>query len=120
MTSQLLLDKADLGLTVKDNQDQDNESTDNITSYHDCLAGSYMSYLKAAGYSKLPQEMRIFERGAQTIPPSALLLAPLVISCGAVSALPLPLHLPCDIAPLTMCSRQGSYLFGKPTSENNS
>ena len=65
MTSQLLLDKANLELTLKDGQDPDNESTDDITSYHDCLVGSYLSYLKAAGYSKLPQEIRIFERGAR-------------------------------------------------------
>jgi hypothetical protein len=63
MTSQLLLDRADLELTFKDGQD--NESTDDITSYHDCLVGNYMSYLKAAGYSKLSQEMRIFEWGAR-------------------------------------------------------
>ncbi len=61
MISQLLLDKADLELTLKDGQDKDND----IASYHDCLVGSYMSYLKAAGYSKLPHEMRIFERAAR-------------------------------------------------------
>ena len=61
MISQLLLDKADLELTLEDGQDKDND----IASYHDCLVGSYMSYLKAAGYSKLPHEMRIFERAAR-------------------------------------------------------
>jgi len=65
MTSQLLLDKSDPELTLEDGQDKDNKSINDIKSYHDCLVGSYMSYLKAAGYSKLPQEMRIFERGAR-------------------------------------------------------
>jgi len=65
MTSKLLLVKADLELTLEDGQDKDNESANNMASYHDCLVGSYMLYLKAAGYSKLPQEMRIFERGAR-------------------------------------------------------
>jgi len=65
MTSQLLLDKADLELTFEDGQDKDNESADNIASYHDCLVGSYMSYLKAAGYSKIPHEIRVFKRGAR-------------------------------------------------------
>jgi hypothetical protein len=65
MTSQLLLGKPDLELTIEETQDRENESTNDVKSYHDCLVGSYMSYLKAAGYSKLPQEMRIFERGAR-------------------------------------------------------
>jgi len=65
MTSQLLLDKSDLGLALEDGQDKDIETTPDVTSYHDCLVGSYMSYLKAAGYSKLPQETRIFERAAR-------------------------------------------------------
>ena len=65
MTSQLLLGKPDLEITIEETQDRENESTNDVKSYHDCLVGSYMSYLKAAGYSKLPQEMRIFERGAR-------------------------------------------------------
>jgi len=65
MTSQLLLDKTDLELTLEDSQDKERDSAEDINSYHDCLVGSYMSYLKAAGYSKLPQEMRIFERAAR-------------------------------------------------------
>ena len=65
MTSQLLLDKADLELTLEDSQDKDNESADNIASYHDCLVGSYMSYLKAAGYSKISHEILVFEQGAR-------------------------------------------------------
>jgi len=65
MTSQLLLDKADLELTLEDGQDKDNKSADNIASYHATLVGSYMSYLKAAGYSKIPHEIRVFERGAR-------------------------------------------------------
>ena len=65
MTSQLLLNRADLGFTIEDSQDKDFESTDDLTSYHDCLVGSYMSYLKAAGYSRIPHEIRVFERGAR-------------------------------------------------------
>ena len=65
MTSQLLLDKADLEFTLEDGQDKDNESADNIASYHDCLVRSYMSYLKAAGYSKIPHEIRVFEQAAR-------------------------------------------------------
>ena len=41
------------------------KSTEDLASYHDCLVASYLSYLKAAGYSKLIQEIRIFERGAR-------------------------------------------------------
>jgi integrase len=41
------------------------ELTGDTGAYHDCLVAGYMSYLKAAGYSKLPQEVRIFERGAR-------------------------------------------------------
>jgi hypothetical protein len=66
MTSQLLLGKpADTELILEGYRDEENDTTDNIKSYHDCLVGSYMSYLRAAGYSKLPQEVRIFERGAR-------------------------------------------------------
>jgi integrase len=32
---------------------------------HDCLIRSYLSYLKAAGYSDIPQGVRRFERGAR-------------------------------------------------------
>jgi integrase len=63
MTSQLLLDKADLGPALEDGQDI--ESTNEITAYHDCLVGSYMSYLKAASYSRIPHEILVFERGAR-------------------------------------------------------
>ena len=66
MTSQLLLGKAaDTELILEGYQDEENESTNDVKSYHDCLVGSYMSYLKAAGYSELLQEKRIFERGAR-------------------------------------------------------
>jgi hypothetical protein len=68
MISQLLLDKANLELIVDDGQDKDNESPDSIASIHDCLVGSYMSYLKAAGYSLTPSgNMHIRTRG-QAIP----------------------------------------------------
>jgi len=65
MNSQLLLDKADPEITLENGQDKENESIDDIKSYHDCLVGSYMSYLKAAGYSRIPHEIRVFERGAR-------------------------------------------------------
>jgi integrase len=65
MTSQLLLDKADLELTLEDNQHKERDSAEDINSYHDCLVGSYMSYLKAAGYSRIPHEIRVFERAAR-------------------------------------------------------
>ena len=44
---------------------KETELTADTGAYHDCLVVGYMSYLKAAGYSKLPQEVRIFERGAR-------------------------------------------------------
>jgi len=65
MTSQLLLDKADLVFALEDGQDKDNESTNDLKSYHDCLVGSYMSYLKAAGYSIIHHEVRVFEQAAR-------------------------------------------------------
>ena len=65
MTSQLLLGKPDMKLTIGETQDEENNTADDIRSYHDCLVGSYMSYLKAAGYSELLQEKRVFERGAR-------------------------------------------------------
>ena len=63
MTSELLLDKADLELALEDGQDI--ESTNEITAYHNCLVGSYMSYLKAAGYSRIPHEILVFEQEAR-------------------------------------------------------
>lgn len=65
MTSELLLDRAYLELTLEDGQDKDNESINDIKSYHDCLVGSYMSYLKAASYSKIPHEVKVFEQAAR-------------------------------------------------------
>ncbi|MFC1943819.1 tyrosine-type recombinase/integrase, partial [Chloroflexota bacterium] len=65
MTSKLLLDRADPELSPEDVQHQDNESVNDIKSYHDCLVGSYMSYLKAAGYSKIPHEVKVFEQAAR-------------------------------------------------------
>jgi len=66
MPSQLLLGKpADPELILEEYQDEGKETTEDIISYHDCLVGNYMSYLKAAGYSELLQEKRIFERGAR-------------------------------------------------------
>ncbi len=65
MVSQLLLDKTDLKITLENGQDKANESLEDIASYHDCLVASYMSYLKAAGYSQFPSNIRRLERGAR-------------------------------------------------------
>jgi integrase len=65
MTSQLLLGKPVLELAIEEIQDGENETTDDIKSYHDCLVGSYMAYLKAAGYSKIPHEVKVFEQAAR-------------------------------------------------------
>jgi integrase len=65
MISQLLLDKPNLELTIENSLDMTGESAKDLASYHDCLVSSYLSYLKAAGYSQLLQEIRIFERGAR-------------------------------------------------------
>jgi len=65
MNSQLTLDRPHLELTIENSLDMVSKSTEDLASYHDCLVASYMSYLKAAGYSKLIQEVRIFERGAR-------------------------------------------------------
>ena len=65
MTSQLLLGKPGPELAIEEIQDGENETTDDIKSYHDCLVGSYMAYLKAAGYSKIPHEVKVFEQAAR-------------------------------------------------------
>jgi len=65
MTSQLLLDRAVPELSLEGIQNQDSESTNDVKSYHNCLVGSYMSYLKAAGYSKIPHEVKVFEQAAR-------------------------------------------------------
>jgi integrase len=43
-----------------------NNPSKDLVSYHECLVTSYLSYLKAAGYSQLLQEIRRFERGARS------------------------------------------------------
>jgi integrase len=65
MISQLLLEKPNLELTIENSLDMTSESAKDLASYHDCLVSSYLSYLKATGYSQIPQEIRIFERGAR-------------------------------------------------------
>ena len=66
MTSQLLLGQpADSEIDIEEIFDEEYDTLNDIKSYHDCLVGSYMSYLKAAGYSDLLQEKRIFERAAR-------------------------------------------------------
>ena len=44
---------------------KETELTADTGADHDCLVAGYMSYLNAAAYSKRPQEVRIFERGAR-------------------------------------------------------
>ncbi len=65
MVSQLLLDKTEIELPSEIIPVKVVNTTKDVTAYHACLVFNYMSYLKAAGYSKLPQEIRIFERGAR-------------------------------------------------------
>ncbi|MDD5703150.1 MAG: site-specific integrase [Dehalococcoidales bacterium] len=65
MNSQLTLDRSTLDLPLESNLLTTSKSKEELTSYHDCLVTSYMSYLKAAGYSRIPHEIRIFERGAR-------------------------------------------------------
>ncbi len=65
MNSQLTLDRSAIELSLESNLLSTSESKKELASYHDCLVGSYMSYLKAAGYSKIPHEIRVFERGAR-------------------------------------------------------
>ena len=65
MISQRLLEKPNLELTIENSLAMASESLEDLASYHDCLVSSYRSYLKAAGYSQIPQEIRISERGAR-------------------------------------------------------
>jgi len=65
MNSQLTLERSHLELTIENSLGMTSESAKDLASYHDCLVTSYLSYLKAAGYSQLPQEIRRFERGAR-------------------------------------------------------
>jgi hypothetical protein len=65
MINQLLLDKTSLELILENSPGMTSESVKDLAPYHDCLIASYISYLKAAGYSQLLQEIRKFERGAR-------------------------------------------------------
>jgi len=65
MVSQLTLNKTEITLSPENDRTKETELAEDIAAYHDCLVAGYMSYLKAAGYSKLIQEVRIFERGAK-------------------------------------------------------
>ncbi len=65
MISQRLLEKPNLELMIENSLAMASESMEDLASYHDCLVSSYRSYLKAAGYSQIPQEIRISERGAR-------------------------------------------------------
>jgi integrase len=67
MARQMLLDQINLPLVLEDNPTDETGVTtveEDVAAYHACLVSSYMSYLKSAGYSKLIQEIRNFERGA--------------------------------------------------------
>lgn len=65
MVSPLLLEKPDLGLAIENDLDKTVSQAEDIASYHDCLVDSYLSYLKAAGYSQIPQGVHRFESGAR-------------------------------------------------------
>ena len=64
MTSQLLPNKTDIQPCPYLDHTEDLLIKQDLVSYHKCLVANYMSYLNTAGYSKLPQEIRRFERGA--------------------------------------------------------
>ena len=66
MNSLLTLDRSTTELTLGSKLLTTSDSEEELASYHDCLVASYLSYLKAAGYSQLLQEIRRFERGART------------------------------------------------------
>ena len=66
MNSLLTLDRSTTELTLGSKLLTTSDSEEERASYHDCLVASYLSYLKAAGYSQLLQEIRRFERGART------------------------------------------------------
>ena len=63
MVSQLLLNTTNIQLSPDTDQIEEMATDKDIASYHACLVANYMSYLNAAGYSKLPQEIRKFEQG---------------------------------------------------------
>lgn len=65
MVDQTVLDKFEIGLEIEEAADQDKERAESVAAYHACLITQYMSYLQAASYSTLLQEIRIFERGAR-------------------------------------------------------
>lgn len=60
----LLLPATIAATKLEDDHVEDVETAEDIAAYHSCLVGNYMAYLNAAGYSKLPYEMLVFERGA--------------------------------------------------------
>ncbi len=66
MTSPMTLTRPAVELTLENNLLLTNSSSKELASYQDCLVTSYLSYLKAAGYSQLLQEIRRFERGARS------------------------------------------------------
>ncbi|MFH0768221.1 MAG: tyrosine-type recombinase/integrase [Chloroflexota bacterium] len=66
MNSQLAVESPSIEVSPESKLLTTYESKEELASYHDCLVASYLSYLKAAGYSQLPQEIRRFERGARS------------------------------------------------------
>jgi len=67
MVRQLLLDRVNSSLSLEEAPPEETTVTsaeEDIAAYHACLVSNYMSYLKSAGYSRLLQEVRNFERGA--------------------------------------------------------
>jgi hypothetical protein len=77
MVSHLPVEKTDLPLAAEDHQDNASEPVEDVALHHDCLVNSYLLYLKAAGYSNIPQGVRRF---AAIVLSAALSI---ISSCGA-------------------------------------
>ena len=64
MSSNLTLDRSTIEL-VETSLGLASESAKDLALYHECLVGSYMSYLKSAGYSRFASNIRKLEQGAR-------------------------------------------------------
>jgi integrase len=64
MVDQLLLEKTDTILPSEMIPEEKREHAEDVAAYNVCLVASYMSYLKAAGYSKFHSNIRRLEQGA--------------------------------------------------------
>ena len=65
MVSELLLDRAKPTQSIRTARNVKSDSGKSVTAYHACLVGNYMSYLRAAGYSKCQSDMHKLEMGAK-------------------------------------------------------